>query len=98
MSLPYPTDRSPDTTAEIGQPVIGLAPAGVGVFSSGTSVVAGRGVGAEKLHPALLGVQVAKDIGEELVGHVAVGVDHEAIVAQAAGLRGPALQPGQVDP
>ena len=61
-------------------------------------VLAGRRVGTEELHRALLGVQGAHRVGHQLVGDVGVGVDDEAVVAEAAGLGRAAEQVGQVDP
>ena len=43
--------------AQVGDPVVGAAPAGVGVLAGVVGVLAGRRVRAEELHRALLGVQ-----------------------------------------
>ena len=67
-----------------GDPVVGLAPAGVGVLAGVVGVRAGRRVRAEELHRALLGVQRPQRVGQQLVGDVAVGVDDEAVVAEPA--------------
>ena len=93
MGVLYPQMRSPDPAAEVGEPVVGLAPAGVGVLPGGAGVGAGGRVRPEELHAALLGVEVAQAVGQQLVGDVAVGVDDEAVVAEPARLRRPALQP-----
>src|SRR5829696_7249914 len=55
---PYPGGRSTDTAPDLGQPVVGLAPAGIGVLAGGRGVGTGRRVRTEELHAALLGVQV----------------------------------------
>ena len=54
-------------------------------------------VRAEELHPTLLGVETAQGVGDQLVGDVPFGIDHEAVVAETAGLRRAALQLAQVD-
>ena len=60
-------------------------------------LLAGGRVGAQELHPPLLGVEVAQSVGEELVGDVSVGVDDEAVVAEPAVLGRPRQQVRQVD-
>src|SRR5215211_7511950 len=84
----YPARSSLDTATQVGEPVVGLAPAGIGVLSGGTGVGPGGRIRTQKLHAALLGMEIAQHVGQQLVGDVPVGVDHEAVVAQAARLGG----------
>ena len=60
------------------------------------AVLAGGGVRAEELHVGHLRLEVAEAVGHELVGEVALEVDHEAVVAEAL-LGGPRLELGEVD-
>src|SRR5207245_1280177 len=71
-----------DLTAERVDPLVGRLPLGLGVAAAGGSVLAGGRVGAEELHPGQLGVEVAEAVGDDLVGHVALEVDDEAVVTE----------------
>src|SRR3954452_12343418 len=97
MTRRYPARSSPDTATKVGQPVVGLAPAGIGVLASGTGMGTGGRIRAEELHAALLGVEITQHVGQQLVGDVAVGVDDEAVVAQPPRLGRAALQARQID-
>src|SRR5215217_1630282 len=87
-----------DALAEGGDPVVGAAPAGVGVLAGAGRPGAGCGIGAEELHRPLLGVQLPQGVGHQLVVDVGLGVDHEAVVAEPTALGGAADQVRQVDP
>ena len=58
----------------------------------------GGRIRAEELHRALLGVQRPHRVGQQFVGDVRLGVDDEAVVAEAAGLGRAAREVRQVDP
>ena len=62
----------------------------------GRTVLAGGRVAAEELDVGDLGAEVPEAVGHELVGHVALEVDDEAVVAEGL-LGGAGLELGEVD-
>ena len=87
-----------DHRLQPGHPVACRLPAGVDMRLVVAGHLAGDRVRAEELDPPLLEVQRAQRVGEQFVGDVGLGVDHEAVVAEPAVLGRPAQQVGQVDP
>ncbi len=74
----------PDLLAQRRDPGFRVAPRAVGLRAHRFAVVAAGGIRPEELHVALLAVQPAQRVGDDLVGDVALHVDDEAVVAETA--------------
>src|SRR5687767_9887218 len=77
-------------------PVGGVTPRLLGLAADPGAVLTGSVVRAQEEDVLVLGLEVAQGVGHQLVADVALEVDDEAVVAEAA-LGGTALEAAQVD-